>query len=136
MASVLDRRLAAFVDRNAEVNRFCSAIDADAIPALVVWGASGRGKSTLLARMQQECRMRDINELRFIWKPPRVFDYQMIMSRVAERSDGNCFDEYFRKLDDYRNAENRFLLGFGNIRRAVVNPPCSRVCSRNAVCAT
>ena len=58
--------------------------------------------------------MRDINELRFIWKPPRVFDYQMIMSRVAERSDGNCFDEYFRKLDDYRNAENRFLLGFGD----------------------
>ena len=56
--NLLQRRLAEFVDRTSEMDRFCRMLQTGEKPVMIVSGDSGCGKSSLLARMVHECSLR------------------------------------------------------------------------------
>ena len=51
MTTVLDRRLAHFVNRSEEIGLFREVLEFGDPPIMVIWGDGGVGKSLLLARM-------------------------------------------------------------------------------------
>ena len=110
MAGILERRLSNFVDRHGELKRFTDALDAENCPILYIWGAPGRGKSMLLARMQMECRDRGLLERRFDWRSSAGEDYQTIMSRIADYCGSELFARYIEQRDTYRERDRKFAL--------------------------
>ena len=56
------RRLAEFVDRTAEMERFRRMLESDEKHIMVVWGDAGMGKTTLRLRMVHECAGRSVRK--------------------------------------------------------------------------
>lgn len=99
MKTELEHRLQQFVNREYEMQQFCDMLDRDEKPVLVVWGDSGIGKSSLLARMIHECAMRKLEKSEIVWTPTRNHDYMYIMRKI--RDDVGV--EYFGKFTDLIN---------------------------------
>jgi len=76
--------LAAFVDRQAELGRFCEMLENDEKPIMIVWGDDGIGKSSLLLRLIHECASRKLRKA-------EVF---------ASRTGFNTYLEILRKIRD------------------------------------
>jgi GTPase SAR1 family protein len=58
-----ERLLAEFVNRQVELDRFCSMIENSEKPIMVLWGGGGLGKSALLFRLVEECRGRNLRSV-------------------------------------------------------------------------
>jgi AAA ATPase-like protein len=84
MTSLLERRLNEFVDREAEVGRFCEMLNSAGKRILFVWGASGLGKSSLLARMIHECAVRKVTKAEVTWTDTRPHDYMGVMRKIRD----------------------------------------------------
>jgi hypothetical protein len=84
MTTLLDRRLAEFVDREAEMRLFCEMLEPSRKNILVVWGDSGLGKSSLLARMTHECALRRLAKAEVTWTETRPYDYLAVMRKIRD----------------------------------------------------
>jgi GTPase SAR1 family protein len=82
--SSLERRLAEFVNREAETRRFREILDTAEKPIFVVWGDTGVGKSSLLARMLHECAQRRRRKAEVVWTDTRLHDYMAIMRKIRD----------------------------------------------------
>ena len=82
MITELERRLAEFVDREAEMDLFCRMLDTGERPVIVVEGEGGVGKSSLLARMVHECALRTLRKSEIVWTDTRRHDYLAVMRKV------------------------------------------------------
>jgi GTPase SAR1 family protein len=84
MIGLLERRLAEFVDREEEMRLFCDALETGRKSILVVWGDSGLGKSSLLAKMIHECAQRRMVKAEVTWTDTRPYDYLGVMRKIRD----------------------------------------------------
>jgi hypothetical protein len=84
MLTLQQQRLERFVDRDKEMACFTEMLRPDCKPIMLVWGESGIGKSSLLARMIHECALRKIRKAELTWTDTRNHDYLAIMRKVRD----------------------------------------------------
>jgi GTPase SAR1 family protein len=84
MTTVLERRLAEFVDREAEMQLFCQMLETAGKNVLAIWGDSGLGKSSLLAKMIHECAQRRVAKSELTWTDTRPHDYLAVMRKIRD----------------------------------------------------
>jgi GTPase SAR1 family protein len=93
------RRLAEFVDRTDELERFCRMLESDEKHVMIVWGDAGTGKTSLRLRMVHECAQRKLRKAEVEYGGTRTTGYQGIMRKI--RDDVGL--EYFNAFSDYVN---------------------------------
>lgn len=93
------RRIAEFVDRADEVERFCRMLESDEKHIMIVWGDSGIGKTSLRLRMVHECAQRKLNKAEVECGGTRTSGYLAIMRKI--RDDVGL--QYFNPFSDYVN---------------------------------
>lgn len=94
MLTLQERRLAQFVDRDNELARFGEMLKPDCKPIMLVWGDSGIGKSSLLARMIHECALRKIRKAEVTWTDTRNHDYLGIMRKIRDDVGADSFTAF------------------------------------------
>ncbi len=103
---VLQKRLAEFVDRDAELNRFCKMLDGGEKPVMVVWGEAGIGKTSLLARMMHECATRKYCKAEIVWKDYNPPDYIAIMRKIRDDVGPELFNDFTRLIEYFTKGDN------------------------------
>jgi GTPase SAR1 family protein len=93
------RRLAEFVDRTDELERFCRTLESDEKHIMIVWGSAGTGKTSLRLRMVHECAQRKLRKAEVECGGTRTTGYQAIMRKI--RDDVGL--QYFNAFSDYVN---------------------------------
>ena len=92
MPTLLDRRLAEFVDREDEMLRFLALLERGEKHILFVCGDSGLGKaSLLLARMMHECAHRGLRKAEVVWTDTRPHDYIAVMRKIRDDLEPAAF---------------------------------------------
>lgn len=94
MTSEIERRLARFVDRKAEMQKFCSMLDGEDKFLLLVSGESGLGKSLLFARMIHECGLRKHKKAEVVWSDTRPHDYLAVMRKIRDDFGPDLFKSF------------------------------------------
>jgi len=87
----MQRRLAEFVDRTTDMDRFCNVLDSSATPVMAVWADGGMGKSSLMARMIHECSLRELRKVEIIYTKGNIPDYLGIMRKCRDDLGANDF---------------------------------------------
>jgi hypothetical protein len=95
-----ERRLAQFVDRADELENFCELLETKRKPIITVSGDSGLGKTSLLARMINECARRNLRRAQVVWTDLRNHDYLAIMRKI--RDDVGV--DYFKRFTHMVNC--------------------------------
>lgn len=109
MPVLLERRLREFVDRTDEMAAFCRMLDAPTErPVMVVWGAKGMGKSSLIARMLHECALRNAQRAEVIYTEDNIADYLAVMRKCRDDLGLEGFNE-LTELINYFFPENNAL---------------------------
>jgi hypothetical protein len=93
------RRLAEFVDRTDEMDRFRRMLVSDEKHIMIVCGASGMGKTSLRLRMVHECAQRKLSKAEVECGGTRTSGYLAIMRKI--RDDVGL--QYFNPFSDYVN---------------------------------
>ena len=101
--SYIERRLAQFVDRVSEMDRFCQMLDTREKPIMVVWGDAGLGKTSLFFRMIHECAVRKLRRAEVIWSDTRSHTYLDVMCKIRD-DVGVDFFKGFTKLAESPQA--------------------------------
>lgn len=101
MTTILERRLSEFVNRDNELRRFCEMVESDNKFIMVVWGESGMGKSSLLARMIHECAQRKLRKAEFVSKDTRSNDYMAIMRKIRDDVGVDFFKPFTDLINFY-----------------------------------
>ena len=89
-----ERRLAEFVDRHGEMRRFSAMLDGNDKRIMLVWGDSGLGKSSLLARMIHEASLRRLRKSELVWTNTRRHDYLAIMRKLRDDAGAAYFNAF------------------------------------------
>src|SRR6266478_2140375 len=94
MKSELERRLAEFVNRKAEMARFCEMLDGHDKLIMLISGDSGLGKSSLFARMIHECAVRNRKKSEVVWTDTRPHDYMAVMRKIRDDFGSHLFKPF------------------------------------------
>lgn len=97
----LDRKLAEFVDRTTQMERFCEILRSRTKPIIFVSGDGGSGKSSLLARMIHECSAQKIARARIEWTETRNPDYLAIMRSLRDDLEAEHFSSFTALVNAY-----------------------------------
>jgi len=92
--------LAAFVDRQAELGRFCEMLDNDEKPIMIVWGEDGIGKSSFLQRLIHECASRKLSKAEVFVSKSRFNTYLEILRKIRDDLGPELFPN-FTQLVNY-----------------------------------
>ncbi len=92
--------LAAFVDRQAELGRFCEMLENDEKQIMMVWGDDGIGKSSLLARLIHECASRKLRKAEVFASKSRFNSYLEILRKIRDDLGSELFPN-FTQLVNY-----------------------------------
>jgi hypothetical protein len=84
MTTNLEQLVAEFVDRDEEMRLFCELLESGRKSILVVWGDSGLGKSSLLAKMIHECARQRLAKAEVTWTDTRPHDYKAVMRKIRD----------------------------------------------------
>lgn len=98
---LLDKVLSQFVDREAEMRRYCAMLNSDIKHIMLLWGESGMGKSWLLQKMIHECAQRSLRKAKVIWTDTSPWDYIWTMRII--RDDLDRGEGYFQKFNHLLN---------------------------------
>lgn len=112
---ILQKRLSEFVDRDAEIGRFCKMLDSGDKPIMVVWGEAGIGKTSLLARMIHECAIRKHLKAEVVWKDYNPPDYLAIMRKIRDDIGPEGFNDFTNLIEFYTKGgdEPRLMESLG-----------------------
>jgi hypothetical protein len=92
--------LAAFVNRQAELGRFCEMLESDEKPIMIVWGDDGMGKSSFLARLIHECASRKLRKAEVFVSKSRFNSYLEILRKIRDDLGPELFPN-FTQLVNY-----------------------------------
>src|SRR5687767_11075748 len=100
---VLEQLLSQFVDREAEMRRFCGMLDSYIKHIMLLWGESGSGKSWLLQKMMHECSQRSLRRAKVFWTDTSSYDYMWTMRTIRDDlgTGENCFQNFNRLINQY-----------------------------------
>lgn len=83
-----------FVNREQELRRFSQLLEDLEKHIMSVWGDSGIGKSSLLARMIHECAQRRLRKAEVVWTETRPHDYMAIMRKIRDDLGVEAFQRF------------------------------------------
>ena len=86
--------LASFVDRQAELGRFCEMLESDEKPIMIVWGEDGIGKSSFLARLIHECASRKLRKAEVFVSRSRFNSYLEILRKIRDDLGPELFPNF------------------------------------------
>ena len=115
MISEQERRIAEFVDRRSEMQRFRDLLETDEKPIMLVSGSGGMGKSSLLARMIHECAVRTIPMAEVVWTGDNCPDYLAIMRKCRDDLGVSYFSAFTDLVNYYTHPHYELKIG-GNIQ--------------------
>ena len=95
--------LAAFVDRQAELGRFCEMLETDEKPIMIVWGDDGIGKSSLLARLIHECATRKLRRAEVFATKSRFNTYLEILRKIRDDLGPEFFSSFTQLVNYFGN---------------------------------
>jgi len=113
MPSIQEKRLALFVDRDTEMARFRQLLSPIGKPIMVVWGDSGLGKSSLLARMVHECAANKIRKAEVLWTDTRNHDYLALMRKVRDDIGAEHFQRFTDQINYFTVPRYELQLSYG-----------------------
>jgi hypothetical protein len=113
MITETDRRLAEFVDRDREMQRFESLLVTNQKLVMIVVGPGGMGKSSLMARMRHQCALNNAKVAEVVYTDDDLPEYLAIMRRCRD----TLSLEPFARLTDLINYYTvpQYTLRVGNI---------------------
>lgn len=91
--------LAAFVDRQTELERFCEMLENDDKPIMLVWGEDGIGKSSLLTKLIHECSARKVRKAEVFATKDRFNTYLKILRKIRDDLGADSFPEFTRLVN-------------------------------------
>ncbi|MBI4876397.1 MAG: AAA family ATPase [Acidobacteria bacterium] len=94
MIPEIERRIAEFVDRESQMERFKETLGLGDKRVFFVSGGEGMGKSSLLARMVHECALRGIRRSELVWTETRNHNYLAILRKIRDDLDPACFQGF------------------------------------------
>jgi hypothetical protein len=94
MKTEIERRLARFVDRKTEMQRFCDMLEGEQKLIMLISGESGLGKSLLFARMIHECGLRKRKKAEIVWSDTRPHDYLAVMRKIRDDFGPDLFKPF------------------------------------------
>jgi hypothetical protein len=107
--SIRQIRLQEFVDRRIELAEFCEMLESGERPVMVISGISGIGKSSLLARLVEECADRRVARVEINCKDSRHGSYLKIMSAIVESLGIEHFQQFARLVEYFGNPQQGLL---------------------------
>jgi hypothetical protein len=113
MPTLAERRLAEFVDRDAEMGTFTQLLERDDKSIMVVWGDSGLGKSSLLAKMIHESAQRGIRRCELTWTDTRPHDYMAVMRKIRDDLGPSRFSAFTDLVNFYTNDHYELTINVG-----------------------
>ncbi|HVQ13239.1 MAG TPA: AAA family ATPase, partial [Vicinamibacterales bacterium] len=99
------RRLSEFVDRDAEMEKFCAVLGGAEQAIMVVHGETGMGKTSLLMRMIHECSLRKMPKAEVVWSDSNPHDYIAVMRKVREAFGAEYFTAFTDLINYYTDAQ-------------------------------
>src|SRR5947207_5143097 len=99
-------RYGEFVNRDVELQRFCSIVDEDEYIVMLIYGEQGIGKTSLQKRLIYECR--EVRKMRWaetFWLNTRSYNYMTVMRKIRDDIAPQIFQpftdllNYFTKVD-------------------------------------
>jgi len=116
MTTVLERRLAEFVNRDDEIRAFCNILEAGDPLILALWGGGGLGKSSLLARMIHECALRRLRKAEVIWTDTRNHDYLAIMRKIRDDVGPSFFNKFTGLINYFTVPQYKLNIKVDNVQ--------------------
>jgi hypothetical protein len=83
-----------FVDREYELATFRELLNSPTKHVMVVWGDSGIGKSSLLAKLIHECAFGSFEKAEVVWTDTRPHDYIAIMRKLRDDIGAKWFKRF------------------------------------------
>ena len=105
MDEILER-YGEFVDRKAELKRFCSIMDEDEFVVMLIRGEKGFGKTSLQKRLIYECR--EVRQMRWAytyWVDTRSYNYMNIMRMIRDALGEQFFQTFTDQLNYFTKAD-------------------------------
>jgi hypothetical protein len=99
------RRLSEFVDRDAEMAKFCAVLDGAKQPIMIVHGETGMGKTSLLMRMVHECSLRSMSKAEVAWSDSNPHDYIAVMRKIRDALGAGYFTAFTDLINYYTDAQ-------------------------------
>jgi hypothetical protein len=114
LSPILKRRLREFVNRDAEMQRFCQLLERPDRFIMLVSGEGGSGKSSLVARMMHECAVRRIRRAEVVWSDTRAYDYMGVMRKIRDDLRApDAFAPFNDLINFYTEPQYRLRLDVG-----------------------
>jgi hypothetical protein len=108
--TALESRLAEFVDRTAQMARFCEILSTRDKPIIFVSGEPGSGKTSLLARMIHECSLRNITRAKVEWSETKNPDHLAVMRSLRDDLGAPHFSSFTSLVNAYYDDRVRLDL--------------------------
>jgi GTPase SAR1 family protein len=108
--TIYERRLAQFVDRTRELERFCAMLANRNKPIMVVTGDTGSGKSSLIARMMHECSLQSLKKTDVVWTDTRNYNYLALMRKIRDDLGAIYFANFTTLVNAYYDPTMRVEL--------------------------
>jgi hypothetical protein len=106
----IERRLARFVDRRTEMQRFCDMLEGEDKFIMLISGDSGLGKSLLFARMIHECGLRKLKKAEVVWTDTRPHDYLGVMRKIRDDFGPDLFKPFTDLINHF--TDPRYTVKF------------------------
>lgn len=119
MKTEIERRLERFVDRKAEMQKFCDMLDGEDKAVLLIAGESGLGKSLLFARMIHECGLRKRKKAEIVWSDTRPHDYLAVMRKIRDDFGPEMFKSFTDRVNYFTDPHYKLTVNVeGSVRVA------------------
>jgi hypothetical protein len=92
-------KLENFVDRTGEMRRFDEMLTHDRPSVMVVWGDSGMGKTSLLAKMVHRVSAKGLKKIEIVWTDTRNYDFLGIMRKCRDDLGAVHFEAFTRETN-------------------------------------
>lgn len=96
-----ERLLGEFVDRTEEMSIFSNFLEPGASTAIQLKAPGGSGKSSLLTKMQCQCREMGIPSVTILWTGNRSYNYLDVMRQIRDALDQQGFEEFNDLVNHY-----------------------------------
>jgi predicted AAA+ superfamily ATPase len=101
---VIARRLAEFVDRGPEMDLYTRVLDGNNYQIMMVSGATGMGKTSLLLRMVHESAQRKLRKAEVTWTDTFVYDYTAVLRKLRDDLGLEHFGAFTDLINYYTDA--------------------------------
>jgi hypothetical protein len=100
-----ENRLTHFVNRESEMNSFQELLNDQDSFALLVLGENGMGKSSLLAKMEQQCVQQELRKAELVWSSTQSHDYMSVMRHIRDQVGKDAFTEFTKLVNFYTDPD-------------------------------